>query len=52
MTRKQLQSLISAGVFSASLLSGIAYADDSTMAPAATPAPATTPGSDASSEEA
>ena len=30
MTRKQLQTLISAGVFSASLLSGVAYADDTT----------------------
>ena len=28
MTRKQLQLLISAGVFSAALLSGVAYADD------------------------
>ena len=28
MTRKQLQSLITAGVFSAALLSGAAYADD------------------------
>jgi hypothetical protein len=46
MTRKQLQTLISAGVFSAALLSGAAYADDR-MAPAAgTPAPAaTTPAS-------
>ena len=30
MTRKQLQTLISAGVFSAALLSGSAYADDTT----------------------
>ena len=30
MTRKQLQTLISAGVFSAALLSGVAYADDTT----------------------
>jgi hypothetical protein len=37
MTRKQLQSLISAGVFSAALLTGVAYADD---APAAANAPA------------
>ncbi len=28
MTRKQLRSLISAGVFSAALLSGVAYADE------------------------
>ena len=28
MTRKQLQALISAGVFSAALLSGAAYADE------------------------
>jgi hypothetical protein len=40
MTRKQLQSLISAGVFSAALLSGIAYADD---APATTNANAPAP---------
>ena len=30
MTRQQLQKLITAGVFSAALLSGIAYADDAT----------------------
>lgn len=36
MTRKQLQTLISAGVFSASLLSGIAYADN---APTGTTSP-------------
>jgi hypothetical protein len=43
MTRKQLQVLISAGVFSAALLSGAAYADDSNPQPkadATTPAPA------------
>jgi hypothetical protein len=40
MTRKQLQTLISAGVFSAALLSGIAYADDMT-APAGTTPPTT-----------
>jgi hypothetical protein len=46
MTRAQLQKLITAGVFSAALLSGVAYADDApatggTSAPAATtPAPA------------
>jgi hypothetical protein len=46
MTRNQLQKLITAGVFSASLLSGIAYADNtagnaaSTTAPAATTPPA------------
>jgi hypothetical protein len=28
MTKRQLQSLISAGVFSAALLSGVAYAED------------------------
>jgi len=41
MTRQQLQKLISAGVFSAALMAGVAYADD--MAPAAggTTAPAT-----------
>ena len=42
MTRKQLQTLISAGVFSAALLTGIAYADDATTPPAGTPAPAAT----------
>jgi hypothetical protein len=31
MTVKQLQSLIAAGAFSASLLAGVAYADDSTV---------------------
>jgi hypothetical protein len=36
MTRHQLQKLITAGVFSAALLSGIAYADDTT--PPAAPA--------------
>jgi hypothetical protein len=39
MTPKQLQSLISAGVFSAALLSGAAYADD-TGSPPAKPVPA------------
>ena len=43
MTRKQLQSLISAGVFSAALLSGIAYADDATTTPPAAAPTATTP---------
>ncbi len=43
MTRKQLQTLISAGVFSAALLSGAAYADDSTQNAGGTAAPATTP---------
>jgi hypothetical protein len=38
MTRHQLQKLISAGVFSAALLSGVAYADDTTP-----PAGGTTP---------
>jgi len=33
MTRKQLQTLISAGVFSAALLSGVAYAGNNTDAP-------------------
>jgi hypothetical protein len=58
MTGKQLQALISAGVFSAALLSGAAYADDSSAnansngasAPATTPTngqdPSTTKGSD------
>ena len=32
MTRKQLQTLISAGVFSAALLSGAAYADNTAPA--------------------
>jgi len=41
MTRRQLQSLISAGVFSAALLSGVAYADDAATSPAGgTSAPA------------
>ena len=31
MTRKQLQALISAGVFSAALLTGAAYADETKM---------------------
>jgi len=39
MTRKQLQSLISAGVFSASLLSGVAYADDNASHAASNTAP-------------
>jgi len=47
MTRKQLQTLISAGVFSAALLSGAAYADDTTQNAGTTPTPpatsATTP---------
>ena len=54
MNRKQLQTLISAGVFSAALLSGAAYADDAatngagTAAPATPAAPAaTTPGAPA-----
>ena len=43
-TRQQLQKLITAGVFSAALLSGVAYADETTppadgsAAPAAAPA--------------
>jgi hypothetical protein len=36
MTKKQLRSLISAGVFSAALLSGAAYAEDAKVA---TPTP-------------
>jgi hypothetical protein len=40
MTRRQLQSLISAGVFSAALLSGVAYADDTSSAPPSQNAPA------------
>src|SRR5262249_10650085 len=49
MTRKQLQTLISAGVFSAAILAGAAYAEDAnqqgggTGAPAATPAATPTP---------
>jgi hypothetical protein len=42
MNRKQLQSLISAGVFSAALLSGAAYADEMNMdksVAASTPTP-------------
>jgi hypothetical protein len=39
MTRKQLQTLISAGVFSAALLSGAAYADDTDSAPPSKSAP-------------
>jgi len=42
MTRKQLQTLISAGVFSAALLSGVAYADDTTAPAGGTAAPAVT----------
>ena|SRR5438105_4669771 len=43
MTRHQLQKLITAGVFSAALLSGVAYADETTPpAPGGAPA-ATTP---------
>jgi hypothetical protein len=43
MTRKQLQTLISAGVFSAALLSGAAYAaDDATQNAGNTPTPAPT----------
>ena len=41
MNRKQLQSLISAGVFSAALLSGAAYAEDRQNAGTAAP-PTTT----------
>jgi hypothetical protein len=40
MTRKQLQTLISAGVFSAALLSGAAYADDTTPPAGGTSVPA------------
>ena len=40
MTRKQLQTLITAGVFSAALLSGVAYADDSMNAGTAATTPA------------
>ena len=36
MTRKQLQTLISAGVFSAALLSGVAYADETSTGAAPT----------------
>src|SRR5258706_4539999 len=43
MTRKQLQNLISAGVFSAALLAGVSYAEDSTQNAGGTAAPATTP---------
>jgi hypothetical protein len=57
MKRKQIQSLISAGVFSAALLSGAVYADDNTppntpssTAPSAPtahpPAPTATTGAD------
>ena len=42
MTRHQLQKLISAGVFSAALLSGVAYADETTPAGGGTAAPAAT----------
>jgi hypothetical protein len=42
MTRQQLQKLISAGVFSAALLSGVAYADDAATNVGSTPAPAAT----------
>ena len=43
MTRKQLQALLSAGVFSAALLSGSAYADETQPGSAAPAAPAATP---------
>jgi len=43
MTRRQLQALISAGVFSAALLTGAAYADDATQNTGTTAAPAATP---------
>ena len=42
MTRQQLQKLITAGVFSAALLSGIAYADETTP-----PAPGSVPAAEA-----
>ena len=42
MTRQQLQKLISAGVFSAALLSGVAYADDAATNVGSAPAPAAT----------
>src|SRR5262245_40332588 len=40
MNRKQLQNLISAGVFSAALLSGVAYADEAAANPEGMPTPA------------
>jgi len=49
MTKRQLQTLISAGVFSAALLSGAAYADDMNAGSAA---PATTPAADAPAKPA
>ena len=39
MTRKQLQALISAGVFSAALMAGNVYADDMTAGNQAAPKP-------------
>jgi len=42
MTRQQLQKLITAGVFSAALLSGVAYADDAAAPAAGSAAPAAT----------
>jgi len=43
MTRHQLQKLIAAGVFSAALLSGVAYADEPTPAAGGAAPGATTP---------
>ena len=43
MTRQQLQKLITAGVFSAALLSGVAYADETTPAASGTAPAAATP---------
>ena len=51
MTRKQLQHLISAGVFSAALLSGAAYADDKQAAsPTADPSVSSSTVTDASGQ--
>ena len=43
MTRKQLQALISAGVFSAALLSGAVYAEDAATPPITSAPPHTMP---------